>query len=158
MSYSNEELRSKRKFQWSNSYIITEGVKKVLGKKCRQRNNIYYGGPMWLAVSSNGKEIAKILEEHSSLSNCEIIESPNLSDFTIDYFINKMEGIELIYNNKPYSQRGELGLIMFMNDFAERIITKHRIDNFDIYICSYLMPTKDCIMARDTTILRGFEF
>ena len=51
MSYSNEELRSKRKFQWANNYVITDGVKKVLGKKCRQRDNIYWGGPMWATAT-----------------------------------------------------------------------------------------------------------
>ena len=152
MSYSNDELRSKRKFQWANNYVITDGVKKVLGKKCRQRDNIYWSGPMWLAVSSNGKEIANILENHSSLSNCEILEVPNLNNFTVEYFADKKEGIDALLGLKDCSFES------FSRSFAERVLTKHRVENFDIYVLSYIFPTNECIMARETVILRDFEF
>ena len=158
MSYSNAKLRNKRKFQWFNGYVITPGVEEVLGDKCKQEDIICLGGPMWLAVSSNGKQIAKILEEHASLEGCEIIECPKLEHITIEEFLNKMEGIEAMLNNNVYSKNGIPGVHKFFNDFAERVITKHKIDGTDIYITSYIKPNSNCIMARETTIMRDFEF
>ena len=158
MSHSNAELRSKRKFQWFNGYVITPGVEEVLGDKCKQENNICLDGPMWLAVSSNGKQIAKILEEHASLEGCEIIECPKFEHITIEEFYNKMEGLEAILNNNAYSRNGIIGVYKFFNDFAERVITKHKIEGVDIYVTSYIKPHTDCIIARETTIMRDFEF
>lgn len=89
--YSNKELRQKRKFQWHNGYTISEGVEKRLGKECKQRkipDEYLYPTkelPLWIAISSTGKQIAKLLEQHSRLEGLimPVSEPLNKGDLVI---------------------------------------------------------------------------
>lgn len=155
--YSNNELRKKRKFEWSNTYVISDGVEKILGDKCNheifpldQLYNIEI--PLCAGVSSNGQIIGRILEEHASMSGCDILdgylEDLTLTNCSLQYMtlLDTYKGIE-----------SEISFRDFINDSARRVLTKHKYNNEDIYVISYVRVSDSCLLARETHILTYFE-